>query len=1007
MDRLTRIALPYLFILLGVAVQAHVVGGKVVDSTTGEVIIGATVQDLDNKQIGSSTNLDGRFSIDVPSIPVRLKIGFVGYVSQTISLSSVADTTYIIRLTPEQRDLNEVVVVGYGTQKRTQLTGAVSKIQTDVFENFRAPTIDDALGGATAGVNVTQSGQPGSGAKIRIRGGNSVNASNNPLYVIDGFIYYRDESSMSTGVGAIESSLDPLSFINPGDIESVEVLRDDGATAIYGSRGANGVIIITTKKGDRNHNTVRYNGYLTLSAPSKKLSLLNATEWARMQKDYFGNKGGYSDEEIAHLGKGTDWQDAVLRSAWSQNHEISFSGGDKKTRYLVSGNATSQQGIVIGSDFKRYNLRASIERHLSDKFLLSVVATTGKTRQNSLSTTQPVNYRTSPYSAGITNSLTYALFMPPVVPIYAADGSYNYNNPYENSFFSIGNQSANPVSDLNNITAESINTYTLLNAFLKYQITPEIAFKLSGGADLNNLKQNFFAPSYTSLGLNEHGLGSIGNKQYEATQTELLLTYTKDFNDVHFVDALAGYTFQHTETEYNTTTTSHFTNETLGHNNLGDGSQLYTPRSGHSKSDLSSLIARVNYTLLERYNATATLRADHSSRFAKSHRWGIFPSLGVSWNVDKEAFFPKGQLITALKLRASVGQSGNQEIGDYEYSVSYSAVSYGGTTAYTKSNLGNDNLKWETTTQTNVGADIALLGGRLSLVADFYLKRTNDLLLTVPVYSSTGTGSQLKNIGNVENKGFELTLNATPVKRKGFTWDVGGNISFNKNTLTHIGEGLTQLTSGENTQYILKEGESVGSFYGLIFDGVDPATGTARFRDISGPDGVPDGKINGNDRVVLGSYQPKFFYGLSSSVKWQQWDFSISFKGSYGGKAYNSLRRSLEMASASYNTLRYLLQSWTPDNTQTNYPRITGTYQNSYIDSRYIETTSYIKLQHLTVGYTLKLPKLAQQLRLYVQGGNLLTITRYKGYDPELQNGRDLGAYPPARNLTFGVDILF
>ena len=984
--------------------SAAPINGRVADAATGEGIIGASVSY--NNKVKAVTDADGRFQLDIVSFPSSIVVSYLGYDSQQVQVTET-DSVVNIRLYEESKKLNEVVVVGYGTQKRTQLTGAVSKVSSDIFEQFHTSTLDEALGGAVAGLNITTSGQPGAGSQIRIRGGNSVNANNNPLYVIDGFIYYRDDASLKTGVGAIESSLDPLSFVNPGDIESIEVLRDDGATAIYGSRGANGVIIITTKKGQRNHNTVRYNASATIATSAKRISLLGASDWARLQKTYFGNKGGYSDEQIAQLGSGTDWQDAVLRTAWSQSHELSFSGGDSRTRYLISGNINRQQGIVIGSDFSRYNLRANIERQLSDHFQLSVVTTVGKTKQNSLSTTQPVNYKSSPYSAGITNSLTYALFMPPVVPVYNADGSYNYTNPYENSFFSMGDHSANPVSDLNNTTAQSINNYTLLNASLNYKVTEDIAAKLSVGADLNNLTQNYYAPSYTALGLNEHGVASIGHKQYEATQGELLLTYNKQLADIHYIDALAGYTYQRTETESNTTTSSHFTNETLGYRNISDGAQVYTPRSGHSESQLHSIIARVNYTLLDRYNLTGTLRADHSSRFAENHRWGWFPSLGLSWNMDRESFFPEQALVSTLKLRGSAGTTGNQEIGDYEYTVNYSASSYGGTTAYSKSNLGNDNLKWETTTQYNIGVDLGLLHDRLSLVADLYLKLTSDLLLTVPVNSSTGTGSQLKNVGNVENRGLELSVNATPLRRKNLIWTISTNISFNKNELTKMGNGLTQLTSGENTQYILKEGESVGSFYGLIFDGVDPQTGGAVFRDISGADGVPDGKINSYDRVVLGTHHPDFFYGLSSSLKWNRWDASISFKGSQGAKAFNSLRRSLEMASGSYNTVSELLQSWTPDNTQTAYPRITGTYQSSYIDSRYVEDASFLKLQHLTVGYTFQLPLIAKELRIYLQGSNLFTITSYKGYDPELADGRDLGAYPTARSLTAGVEIQF
>lgn len=997
------------FTLIAISqIQAAVLTGHVRDAKNGEAIGAALVVN----KTGGNTVLsgdDGSYSIQVGKLPVTLLVRFIGYVPKEFVVKKVDDPQLEVQLEPTgKQTLDEVVVVGYGTQKRTQLTGSVTKVNAEVFDNFRTPTLDQALGGAVSGVDVTTGGQPGSGSQIRIRGGNSVNASNNPLYVIDGFIYYNDESAFKTGIGGIESSLDPLSFINPSDIQSLEVLKDVSATAIYGSRGANGVVIITTKKGAREGglNTVRYSASATLSTPSKKLDVLNATQWAQMDRTYFNNRGRWTDESIAALGKGTNWQDAVLKSAWSQRHEISFSGGDAKTRYLLSAGYTDQNGVVLNSDFKRYNLRANLERELSKKFNLTTVITVGKTTQNSLSTTQPANNKTSPYNAGITNSLTYALFMPPVVPIYNADGSYNYTNPYENSFFSMGDQSVNPVSDLKNTTAESINRYALANVSLDYKVTNDLVAKFSAGADFNNLKQNYFAPSYTALGLNEHGVGSIGNKEQEATQAELTLTYNKQLNKNNFLNALAGYTYQHTKTNYNTTTTSHFTNETLGHNNLGDGSQVYTPVSGQSKSNLNSLIARVNYTLLERYNATATLRADHSSRFAKNHRWGWFPSLGLSWNINRERFIPEGGVVSNLKLRASYGVVGNQEIGDYEYTTTYSAASYGGSTVYLKSNLGNDDLKWETTSQFNIGADAGFFDNRLNFVADLYYKKTSDLLLTVPVNSSTGTGSQLRNIGNVTNKGLELAVSGTPVLTKQLQWNVSANITFNKNELTKMGNGLTQLTSGEHTEYILKEGEAVGSFYGLIFDGVNPETGEARFRDVSGPDGVPDGKINSYDRVVLGSCQPDFFYGIHSTLKYRAWDFAISFKGSQGAKNFNSLRRSLEMPTG-YNVLTSVLNAWTPENTNTSVPRISGSYQTSYIDSRYVESASFLKLQNITIGYTFKLPKVVQSIRAYVSGQNLFTITGYKGYDPEVAEGRDLGAYPAARNFIFGVDITF
>lgn len=988
-------------------VWGQTIGGIVTDATTGETLIGATVR-YGNVRDGKGvlTNSEGQFSIATGQLPVKLTISYTGYLPQTITVYD-DEEPIAVSLTEQRSYLNDVVVVGYGTQQRTQLTGSVATIGADLLDDFPAPTIDAALGGAVTGVDVTSNGQPGSGSNIRIRGGNSVNASNNPLYVIDGFIYYGDNAQQQTGIGSLESNLDPLSFINPSDIERIEVLKDVSATAIYGSRGANGVIIVTTKRGERGKTSVRYRGTLSVSTPSKKLDMLNATEWATMQKKYFGNRGKYTDEDIAALGSGTDWQDAVLRTGLSHIHELSVDGGNDKTRFHLSGNYTDQQGIVINSDFKRYNLRTNIEHQISKKFQTTLSTTVGQTRQNSLSTTQAVNYFSSPFSAGITNSLTYALFMPPVVPVYDENGDYNYQNLYENAYFKLNGKSANPVSDLENTTAESIDNYALLNGSIKYNIVEGLNAKLAVGAHLDDITQNFFAPSYTALGINEGGVGSIGHKQNQTTQAELTLDWERQLSDAHFVNALVGYTTQHSQTNYNTTTTSQYTNETLGYNNLADGSHVYTPTSGQASADLRSIIARVNYTLLDRYNLTGTFRADHSSRFSSKNRWGHFPSLGLSWNVDKERFLRSALWLTELKLRASIGTVGNQEIGNYEYAASYTAASYGGTTVYTKSNLGNSDLKWETTTSFNVGVDASLFSRRVNLVADYYYKKTSDLLLYQPVNSSTGVTQQLKNVGNVVNRGVELSADVALLRQRHLTWNVAANFTHNHNELTYMSSDVKKLTSGSLQENILQEGQPVGSFYGLIYDSVDPETGKAILRDISGPKGEPDGKISTFDMTILGSQQPDFYYGFSTTLRWRKLDATISLKGSHGAKAVNLLRCALENPLGSYNAMASVLDAWTPDNRDTDVPAISGSMATSYLDSRYVEDASYLKLQNLMVGYTLRFRGAVKSLRAFVSGQNLFTITKYKGYDPELSTGIDQGAYPKSRSFSVGVELTF
>ncbi|MBO7140973.1 MAG: TonB-dependent receptor [Prevotella sp.] len=916
------------------------------------------------------------------------------------------------------QEVSEIVVVGYGTQRRQKLTGSVVTVDRNILNNNVSASAESMLSGSVAGVSVTQTGQPGAASSIRIRGGNSVSANNEPLYVIDGFIYYKEGGTLSTGENGtgIEGGVSPLSLINPQDIESIEVLKDVSATAIYGSRGANGVVIVTTKKGQKGSFQVRYSYQLALGSVAKKLSVLNATEWARYMKDYFYNKGGYSDDEIAAMGSGTDWQSAVLRNTVSHTHNASVSGGDDRTRYVVAGNIVRQEGLLLNTGYDRSGLRVNLDRNVNDRLTLGVTANVSRNKQDGLTTTTGVTFNSSPFQGGITNSLTYALLMPPVVPIYKADGSYNYTNPYEYAYFAMGDIAANPVSDLENSVAQTIDDDALGNVFLQYRLTDELRAKATFGFDLDNLTQNYFAPHYTALGLANGGVGNITKRRIETWQTEYTLNYEHTFGEAHYIDALAGYTYQSTNQSYLSGSSSQYVDESLRHNNLSGGSLYSAPRSGESSANLHSLIARVNYTLSDKYNATATLRADRSSRFAKSHNWGLFPSLGLSWNIDREPFAEDWQWLSSLKLRASIGTVGNQEIGDYLYGDSYTTSTTGGVVHYTKSNAANDQLKWETTVSANVGLDLSILANRLSLSADIYWKRTNDLLLRVPVdVAKYGVSSQLQNIGNVENRGLELSINAQlPTPNTQLKWTAGANVAYNHNELTSLGNN-DKLNTASYT--LLKKGEAVGSFYGLLFDGVVqtgedisdlptqngtmPKAGDAKFVDVNG-----DGKIDAADRVILGHQQPTLTFGLHSSITWKQLDAFIQLAGQTGGKVYNSLRRTLESPTDCYNVAAVVLDSWTPTNPNNQLPRISDVRPYSYIDSRYVEKSDYLKLRTLSLGYHFKLKPVKADIRLSATASNLFTLTNYKGYDPEVQGGVDLGQYPSSRSFTFGVEIV-
>ncbi|MDR2122587.1 MAG: TonB-dependent receptor [Flavobacteriaceae bacterium] len=931
----------------------------------------------------------------------------------------------------DEQVINEVIVVGYGTQRRRELTGAVSTVSKAVLRNVNVPSFDALLGGTVSGLTITQdSGQPGAAPSVRLRGGNSVNASNDPLYVIDGFIFYSDRSSTKTGLNNIESSLNPLSFLNPSDIESIEVLKDVSATAIYGARGANGVIMVTTKKGKRTTiPTIDYQYISGWSTSAKKLSLLDAGQWARLQKDYFNNKGGYTDEQIAQLGKGYDWQNAVLQTGLEQTHRLSVSGGDERMRYLLSGNFIDQEGVILNSGFKRYNLRLNLDRNLFKDLSVGITATAGKSIQNALTTFEETNYNDSPFSHGIANSLTYALYIPPTVPIYNADGSYNYNNPFEYAYLISpnGKTTANPVSDLKESVGRSTNISLLGNFFVKYNITPGLTAKVNIGSNLSHTTQDFFAPSYTALGLALHGIGGVGNKQYEAWQTEYTLNYTKKFRENHSFDILAGYTYERTSANSSTAFSSNFSNESIKNNGLQYGTKPHPNITETAESKWNSAIGRVNYTFLDRYHLTATFRADNSSRFAKNHRWGYFPSIGLSWNINEESFLRNVSILNYLKLRFSYGTVGNQEIADFAYKKYYSAYLYNGQIAYNLSNIGNENLKWETTTQYNAGLDFGLFENRLNAVIDVYSKNTSDLLLELPVAAVLGGGKQLYNSGNVTNKGIEFTVDYALFNTQDFKWNISANIARNENKVTRLTEGIDQLLEGSGQERILKAGEPLGSYYGLIFDGIvqngedvshlplvgskPPQPGDIKYRDVTG-----DGKIDSKDRVTLGSIQPDFTYGFSMDLSYRNFELFFLFQGSKGNKVYNALRRYLEHPNDSYNLSAALLDSWTPTHPSNTVPAVLNdkTFAST-LDSRYVEDASYLKLKNITLGYNYAFSvkeNVPIKLKVYVSAQNLFTITHYKGYSPEVAPSDgiwavDLGAYPSIRTFSIGVKITY
>ncbi|HSD08136.1 TonB-dependent receptor [Flavobacterium sp.] len=1022
-------------------IQSKLVG-TVINKVTSQPVPGASVT-ISGTTHAVVTDSEGKFYFQTgQKFPYTLIISYVGYKRAQV----IADGSPItIELEEDIQQLKDLVVVGYGTQSKKNITGSVSSIPKTSLNQVTS-SADNLLRGAVPGVVVTQSsGQPGASSSVRIRGGNSITGGNEPLYVIDGVLVYNDNNNSSTGIALTGAGVNVLSTLNPSDIESIEVLKDASATAIYGSRGANGVILITTKKGKKGQNIITYQGYFGFQNVTKKLDLLNASEWATLRNDIqtgIGQTPSFTPQQIEDL-KTTgnyDWQDAAfVKSAPIQNHQLSFSGGDDSSRYSVSTNYFKQDGIIIGSDFRRLSLRVNYEKDVSDLFRFGVTATVTNSDFNGMSANSTSSALIAP------NTLAGALLTSPVVPIKNPDGTYNVkNNPY---VASINGYVSNPINDLENTINETKINRTLSSLWGEYKLAKDLAIKSTVNADVISTKQNYYAPSNTTNGFETKGYASVGNKLIGSVLNENTLNYNTDFGgDKHYLSALAGYTVQYSKGEVSTAGATNFVNDLNGYNSLQDGTPI-KPTSDATESVLQSWLGRVNYSLLNRYNFSVSGRADGSSRFGSNSKWGFFPSAGFSWNITEEDFAKDINGVNNIKLRLSAGTTGNQEIGDYLALASLGSVNYsfGGTiyTGFAPTRLSNPDLKWEKTTQYNTGLDIDFLDKKISLVLDAYYKKTTDLLVNVPIPTISGYVSVLQNIGAVENKGFEVGINTENIKTDSFSWNTNFNYSLNKNEVLEIGNGVQQFfpitPSGVLTlqqPVIVKVGEPLGTFWGYKTDGIfqnqdevnagptlngvaNTKPGDRRYKDISGPNGVPDGKITAAyDKVNLGSAQPKFVASLNNTLVYKDWDLNLFFQGAFGNKIYNAINQQLEIPTLGNNAAGALTDHWTTTNPSEEIPRAANS-PATVVSDRYIEDGSYIRLKTVTLGYSL--PKsIASKLRtksvkFYVSAQNLVTWTNYSGFDPEISSygqsnllpGIDYGAYPTSRTFISGVNVTF
>jgi len=990
--------------------------GIVTDSVTKQPIAGVTLR---IKSITHSvvTGSDGRFTfITGQKFPYTLVVSFVGYKTKEV----VADGSPIaIQLAENLTALNDVVIVGYGTQRKKELTGSISTVPKENLA-AAASSVDNLLEGSVPGIQVTQSsGQPGASTTVRIRGGNSITAGNEPLYVIDGFPFYNDNTTTQGSINPNSSAqgLNALSTIDPSEIESIEVLKDASATAIYGSRGANGVILITTKKGKRGQDNVSYSTFAGQQQVRKDLSLLNGSQFADLTNDIQASQGlsaYYTPSQVDAFGQGSNWQSAAFRNALIQNHTIAVSGGDEKSTYNISGNYFDQDGIILNSGFKRIAVRTNYARDVSEKFKIGLNATGSQSNQ---------------YGSSGTN-ISSILFNAPTVPIKNPDGSYNLNNPFSAT-------PGNPIEDLL-VTINQTDAFRVIGNFYgEYEIIPGLKAKVSIGTDVISTRQNQYSPSNSSGGYATNGLATIGDNKVATWVNENTLSYSKKLKNQSF-GALVGYTAQTSSGNYFTSGSENFISNLTTYNSLQSGSVPLIPTSGNDSWSLDSWLARINYTLFNRYNFTVTGRADGSSRFGTDNKWGYFPSAGFSWNVKEESFLKDEKNISNLKLRLSAGTTGNQEIGEYQSLVTLSPTNYffnnAVQTGFAPTSLGNPNLKWEKTAQYDGGIDIGLLDDRISITADAYYKKTTNLLINVPVQLSSGFSAELENVGSVENKGFELAINTSNIESESFKWKTDATFSLNRNKVLSL-DGQQSFFAQIPDAYsdllyklspvIVQVGLPLGTIWGYKSSGIiqstdnlgtTPQYGTEQAGDRKYVDLNHDGVIDANDKTNLGNVQPKFLYSFSNTFTWKRFDLFAFFQGSYGNKVYNLLQEELELTNLGQNASSALLDRWTPTNPSNTITRASYSPVAQVVD-RYMQDASYLRLKTISLGYNLS-PELAhkilaKQVRIYVSAQNLLTITKYSGYDPEvntfaqnnLLQGIDYGAYPSVKTFLAGLNI--
>lgn len=954
------------------------VAGKVTDPT-GEPLIGVTVA-VKGTAIGTSTAVDGSFRIQA-SATATLVFSYTGYAPQEIPVAGQSLLNVILK--EDVKILEQIVVVGYGTQKKKDLTTAVVVIDEKEIRDRPMVSAAEALQGKAAGVQVTQpSGKPGNDIAVRVRGATSVLAGNEPLYVVDGV------------------PTTDIRGLNPADIESMSVLKDASSAAIYGARAANGVVLITTRRGKEGSSTIRFSAYTGYSNLRKTVETLTTKQYRTLIEEIIP---GALDPAATRY---TDWQAETFGFGKNQSVQLAFSGGTAKTRYLLSTNYLNNEGIMKPARFDRYSVRLNLDHEAND--WLKVGTNINVLRSRTKNT--PDNA-----SSGRGGVIMSALNTPPFLSIYKKDGSGQYDpNPFQPSW-------ENPIAYMFGADQLATDSRIFGNINAEASIFKGFSLKTNFGADLNAHQWDYYLdPFRTNYGRNQNGLGQADKSNTNIWLWENTANYRTSFgkNNLGF---LAGSSIQK----------SQWSDSYISGNDFPSDVSVKTLNAANSisastdvqKWALASFFGRVQYDFDSKYLFTATVRRDGSSKLA--HHWGTMPSFSAGWRISAEPFMQNVDVINDMKIRAGWGKNGNQEgipnyarYGLINYYRRASANPLAGPAAV-QTTYGNPDLRWETTTQSNLGVDLSMWGGRVLFVADAYLKKTDDVLLNVQLSNSLPISSIQTNAGSIENKGLDFNLSTVNFDRA-FKWRTDFNISFNKNKVTDLQYTdvyyFGRIYSNNQDVAIVKKGLPLGSFFGYVSEGVDPETGDIKFKDVNG-----NGIFDPGDRTVIGNGNPKFTYGLTNSFSWKRFDLNFFLQGSYGNDIFNATRIDLEGMFDSKNQSSAVLRRWTPENRNTDIPRAVGggNVDNVRNSTRFVEDGSYLRLKSITLAYNFNPRHFKKagisKLSVYTTGQNLLTFTKYTGFDPEVnafglsatELGVDYGTYPQARTLTVGLNAEF